>query len=31
MHDSGSDLIDVILLLLGETQDIEGLLQETDS
>jgi hypothetical protein len=26
VHDSGSDLVDVVLLLLCETQDIEGLL-----
>lgn len=26
VHDSGGDLVDVVLLLLGETQDVEGLL-----
>lgn len=26
MHDSGSDLVDIFLLLLGETQDVKGLL-----
>lgn len=27
VHDSGSDLVHVLLLLLGETKDVEGLLQ----
>lgn len=26
MHDSGSDLVDVILFLLGEAKNVEGLL-----
>lgn len=26
VHDSGGDLVYVVLLLLGETQDVEGLL-----
>lgn len=27
VHDRGGDFVDVVLLLLGETQDVEGLLQ----
>lgn len=26
VHDSGGDLVDILLLLLGEAQDVEGLL-----
>jgi hypothetical protein len=27
VHDGGGDLVDVILLFLGETQNVEGILQ----